>query len=209
MNRKILLAAVLAVFAVQLAIPASLVVKCLRLEAQGTELRFRCAPIDPADPLRGRYVRLNFESSTAFDEWPDGLERGEIAYATLEVDEDGFATVNALSESRPSAGLYLKVHATWGHRIVLPFARYYLNEHDAPRAENLYREALGKQEAYAVVHVDDGDAVLTGLILGERPIEEWLAEGPEPTAAAEPVPVPTAESDTTQGGESEGGAATN
>ena len=64
--------------------------------------------------------------------------------------------------------------------IRIPFDRYYLSEHDAPRAETTYREhsRRGSLDAYLVVRVRNGSAVLADLVVGGKPIREFLASQP-------------------------------
>jgi len=89
----------------------------------GTPLVLRTAPIDPNDPMRGAYVRLDYEISRV----PAALCRGETAkwakstdyretqalrdrvvYASLAVNPHGIAELTSLSDTPPAGGPYLK-----------------------------------------------------------------------------------------------------
>lgn len=89
----------------------------------GTPLTLRTAPIDPNDPMRGAYVRLDYEISTI----PAALCRGEVArwtkttdyreqrrlrdrvvYAALAVNPYGIAELVSLSDSPPASGPFLR-----------------------------------------------------------------------------------------------------
>lgn len=89
----------------------------------GTPLTLRTAPVDPNDPLRGAYVRLDYEASLV----PAALCRGEAArwtkisdysaqqklrdrvvYAGVGVNESGIAELMSLSDTVPDSGPYLR-----------------------------------------------------------------------------------------------------
>ena len=92
----------------------------------GQVVYLRTAPVDPQDPMRGDYVRLNYELATV----PKAHCRGEVAtwfkpkdeiynvkvrdrrvYAEIELDAEGVAELVSLSDEPPSAGLYLRGRA--------------------------------------------------------------------------------------------------
>ena len=99
--------------AIQIAVPASMILRHEGTLADGSVYRFRCAPVDPVDPFRGRYVALAFEQSRFEGSVPDGLDPGSTAYATLEQDTEGFAVISSLEETEPREGDYLKVRIEW------------------------------------------------------------------------------------------------
>ena len=99
----------------------------------GERVLVRTAPIDPNDPMRGEYARLNYEISTV----PRSLCRDGVAewfgdaaaysrefrdrrvYALLELDESGVASLTALTDRRPASGLFLRGRTEWiGSRFV-------------------------------------------------------------------------------------------
>ncbi|MBK6341440.1 MAG: GDYXXLXY domain-containing protein [Flavobacteriales bacterium] len=63
MNRKPLL--FLGIALAQLAVPAWMIAGRERVLSQGEVFKFKTAPIDPRDPFRGEYVRLDFEAESA------------------------------------------------------------------------------------------------------------------------------------------------
>jgi uncharacterized membrane-anchored protein len=87
-----LLFAVVAV--VQLAVPASLIVRHELTLQQGQMFKFKTAPVDPYDAFRGRYVALRFEQNVAPVVAGEKLACGQKGYATLETDKDGFAKLH-------------------------------------------------------------------------------------------------------------------
>lgn len=88
----------------------------------GRTILLRTAPIDPNDPMRGDYVRLDYEISrvpreqcrdavaTWFDEnMVYTRERRDArVYAALRVDEFGLAELVSLSDQPPAVGLFLR-----------------------------------------------------------------------------------------------------
>lgn len=197
MNRKPLL--FLGIALTQLAVPAWMITGRERILQQGEIYKFRTAPIDPRDPFRGEYVRLDFEAESG--SWPvarpDDMQTGEhSAYAILGIDSAGFARINALVDEAPATGAYLEVaYSTWGNesveRVQLPFDRFYLEEGDGAKTEDLLQpqwndgEMVQPLPAYAKVRVLDGRAVIEDLIVDERSIHEWLADTTlRPSAAA-------------------------
>ena len=165
--------------AIQIAVPASMILRHEGTLADGSVYRFRCAPVDPVDPFRGRYVALAFEQSRFEGSVPDGLDPGSTAYATLEQDTEGFAVISSLEETEPREGDYLKVRIEWSSdrstQVGFPFDRYYMEESLAPEAERAYRDRTVGKQAWVTVRVRDGDAVLEELYLDGEPIREVLA----------------------------------
>lgn len=196
MRNKAILFAVIAL--VMLAVPGWMIVKHERILRDGTVYKFRTAPVDPYDPFRGEYVRLDFaaESGNWTHEGSSGEAEERSHFATLAVDNDGFAVIDALLSDRPVDRDFLMV-TTWDTyspaitRVSLPFDRYYLEEGDGRRAEDLvagrtsdlvpWPDGPPQQDTlptYAVVRILNGEAVIEDLIVGDRSIHAWLKEPP-------------------------------
>jgi uncharacterized membrane-anchored protein len=163
------------VFLAQWLVPVSMIIGRERVLEKGTEVKFRVVPVDPYDPFRGRYVRINVQP--IIDErieWPHDLKRGEEAFVLLEPDADGFARATAVLAERPD-GLFLKGKVRWPRSRSVDFGldRYYGNERMAPATERLVGERL---QHGAVVHIAvrilEGESVITGLFVDGVPVEE-------------------------------------
>ncbi len=187
MMRGVKLATLAVVLAAQFAVPGWMLGKREWVLRNGAEYKFRTAPVDPSDPFRGRYVALSFEALTAEYTDPAGVETfGKALYATLTVDDTGFAKFGRVSRTPPESGDYMRVE-TWFSgapnqtQFVPPFDRYYMNESAAPAAEQAYREHSNVRmgDAYATVRVWKGYSVLDGLFLGDQRIEDSLANSSE------------------------------
>lgn len=168
-----------ALAALQLALPLSMIAKYESVLAFGKEFKFRCAPVDPADPLRGRYVALNFEAK-GFEAGSGWTSRASTRWAELGVDESGFAFAKSSSERKPSSGDFMRYGVRYG-RPLMPFKQYFMNEQAAPEAEAAYRRSTRRQrgdngawksDAYLLVKVWRGCAVGERLFIDGRPVEE-------------------------------------
>lgn len=157
----------------------------------GQEVWLEVAPVDPADPFRGRYVSLSYAIERQAHAVRGTPDYREPVYAVLKAHKGRAAEVLYVSVKQPSQGLYLKVHPSYadGSRIHVDvtFDRYYMEESLAPAAEVAYREAAGTQtfdgdgnavregggrkQSFARMRILDGRGVLEGVLLGGVPIE--------------------------------------
>jgi uncharacterized membrane-anchored protein len=172
------------VAAVQLSVPASLIVRHERTLHQGTAWKFKTAPVDPYDAFRGRYVALQFEQSQAAPAADQTFRRGQKVFVALEKDKDGFARFATLSAEPPKDKPYLRVRAGWQSgptvQVELPFDRFYMGEHIAPAAEQAYwqnnRRGQTNTTTYAMVRIRDGRAVIENVFIGDKPIRQVAKE---------------------------------
>ena len=184
MNKRVIILGVLGIVALaQLGVPVSMIVGHELVLARGEVFKFRTAPVDPYDAFRGRYVALSVRPTEV--EVAPGVELREhrAAYVLLDRDKDGFARFAGASEARPKQGPYMKVEVgshlrTGVYYVIVPFDRYYMEEGEAPAAEQAYREhSRGKtHDAYVTVRVLYGMAVLEELYVDGKPIREFLRE---------------------------------
>lgn len=170
----------------QIFIPAKMIFQNENIISQGELFKFKTEPIDPNDPFRGKYIRLNFEASqfTIIDS-TQNFRNAQNVYVLLENDAQGFAQIKDLYLETPSGDqAYLKVNQTYFSafrdtttiQIEYPFDRFYLEESKAPDAERLYFEALRDSNltTYARVYVYQGQATLEEVLINEIPIGEWV-----------------------------------
>lgn len=182
MTRRISVILLVLVCAVQLAVPLAMIARREIALRNGETFRFRCAPVDPVDFFRGRYVDLGFSEERYEGPDADVLLRGQTVFAHLETDEDGFARIVALETTPPESGPFVRCRVRWGGSnratLDLPFSRYYMKETTAPDAEKLYRERLsdGTGEAWVETRILDGYAVLEELYIDGDPVIEVLED---------------------------------
>ena len=176
----------LAVAAIQLAVPASMILKREHALDHGTVFKFRTAPVDPYDAFRGRYVALSLEARSAPVELDQDFEHNEKVYALLAEDAEGFAYFSGVRRQCPAAEPYLRTRLNYvsGTNASLrqPFDRFYMDENEAPAAERAYwqNSARSNQNAYVQVRIEKGFGVIEDLYVGETPIREYLAQNPSP-----------------------------
>jgi len=180
MNRSIIFSLFIATAAVQLFVPASLILRRESVIKHGSEYMLLAAPVDPYDAFRGRYVRIAMDTVTRPLPLGQSFDEGKKAFAVLEKGSDGVASVKSISYSRPEGTDYLTVNlrnvGSGNVAIVWPFDRYYMEEFMAPEAERLYWEKAGEHTAHIIVRVFKGMGVVTGLYVDGKPIEEQLSQ---------------------------------
>jgi uncharacterized membrane-anchored protein len=95
------------------------------IRATGEIVYFRTAPLDPRDPLRGDYVRLQYAINTLqprqiaasqLDLSEDNLpEKDDVLYISLDTDDSGVASFDNISLRPPESKTYIKgrVNYSW------------------------------------------------------------------------------------------------
>jgi len=172
--------------AAQVWVPLSMITRREATLRKGTAYKFRTRPVDPYDAFRGRYVALNFESRTGTSTNAQYFTRGQKVFAAVNVGTNGFAELGAVTVERPREGDYLRTRVRYGGgkqrkvHVRLPFNRFYMNEKDAPDAEIQYRQAArdDKRQAYALVRIRSGMAVIEDLYVDDQPILDFLRQPP-------------------------------
>lgn len=190
MKRKwlVVLFAILAL--IQLAVPASLIVNREVVLRTGRRFKFKVMPIDPYDAFRGRYVDLGFEQDEAPNPPRTSYRQGQMVYALLAEDADGFAFFTGLSTARPAGDSYLRTKIAFIRwqpdrtvgdtvHLQLPFDRYYTEEKAAPAVERAMPpgRAEGVKEAYVTVRIMAGQAVLEELFMEGESVRKLIREG--------------------------------
>lgn len=175
-NKKIILGLFVIVAIAQLAAPISMIIKKESVASGGKVYKFKTRPIDPYDPFRGKYIRLNFEQTTTQLENPKEWHGVEMGYFPIEKDEEGYAIVKPPKLTPPDDKDYLAMrienypsdHDSIA-RFLLPFDKFFMNEDEALNAEIEYRSAnrnAKKKNAYAKVKLFKGEYVLEDVIIG-------------------------------------------
>jgi uncharacterized membrane-anchored protein len=163
----------------QLSVPAAMVWQREQTLKQGRVWKFRTAPVDPVDAIRGRYIALRF-ATEEFDA-PVKFETGnKSVYAVLKQDTDGFAEVDHLTTEAVETDEVVPVESAWWYggkqHVRFPFNKFWVAEANAPAAERAYVEnnRRDKQNAYVTVRVRRGDAALDQLFIDNEPLSEYL-----------------------------------
>jgi len=188
MNKRNLMIGLFAIAVIaQLAVPGWILARHENVLRNGEAYLFRCAPVDPVDLLRGRYVALRFSEMVA-DGIPDLNHGADELFATFETGEDGFARIEAVHPETPTDRPYLRVNKyAWrpvAHgqiHLDLPFDRFYMDENVAPEAEAAMRRRGGETvEAHLEVRILDGRAVPVELYIDGKPAAEFRGQDTKP-----------------------------
>jgi len=150
----------------------------------GTPHKFRSAPVDPADPFRGKYITLNFDENAFRTPATHPPETGATVYVTFSSGQNGFAAIKNISTTKPATADYLTTNVLYttddkGGKIVYityPFEKFYLEESKAPEAERRYNRIRRDtaQRTYALVYLLQGDAVVKDVFVNDTSLTELL-----------------------------------
>lgn len=180
---KLLRVLIFAVVALaQMAVPAWAVWMRNQTLAKGKTWKFRTAPVDPVDAVRGRYVALAFAAEKVPQ--AERLPPASVAYAFLKEGSNGFAEIDHLSTTAATGNNVMKVEpgAWWdgSQHVDFPFDRFWLTEKVAPEADRAYASSSREEKAnaYVTVRVHDGDAALEQLYIDDQPLPEYLRAHP-------------------------------
>jgi uncharacterized membrane-anchored protein len=182
MNKKLIIGLFAGLILIQIASPLSMIIRRESILKNGVQFRFKTVPVDPYDAFRGRYVALRVDAGEIAKPQGIDLKYGQKIYAHVVNDDNGFAKISQILTQKPKTPAFLTAAISSIHKdkisLNLPIDRYYMEEKAAPRAEQVYRKhsARDKQEAYVVVRVKDGFAVIEGLYVGGKRIEEVLRQ---------------------------------
>jgi uncharacterized membrane-anchored protein len=166
----------------QITVPASMIWTRQRTLREGRLWKFRTAPVDPVDAMRGRYLVLRFEAENFTSAKP--LSYRDTVYAKLKEDADGFAVVDQVDVTPIEGDDVVKaVSFSYYERMAhlrFPFDRLWVTEANAPAAEKAYAEHSRREkvDAYATVRVTAGDAGIEELYIAGQPLREYLRAHP-------------------------------
>jgi uncharacterized membrane-anchored protein len=164
--------------AAQWYVPANMIIQKERVLQKGQVVKFQTAPIDPSDPIRGKYVFLSFKEDTYKEAGAIKYAARQKVYVILTKDQNDFASISGISAQKPAAGT-LFVEARVNHveengnvHVNYPFDRFYMDEYSAPEAERIYNESRSdtSKKAYALLHVLDGTTVIRDVLVNDTSI---------------------------------------
>lgn len=119
----------------------------------GAEIALKALPIDPRDVLRGDYVVLRYEISTATRTPESHFRDDETVFVTLVDADDGDRWVGELHRRPPVEGLFLRgrIHSVGSSRYGI---RYGIESFFVPEGEGRrYEEARNRDRLWAIVSV--------------------------------------------------------
>ncbi len=181
-SKTLILSLFVLLAAVQLYIPAEMIFAYEDVLSTGKEFKFKTRPIDPNDPFRDKYIRLDMEESSFLIDSTREWNHQNSVFVLIKEDSLGFAMIVDVTENEPTSGDYLKAPAyrsfisDEGRVIYIdyPFERYYMEESKAYAAELVYRESNSDttQLTYALVTIKDGQAVLKDVMINGESIRD-------------------------------------
>jgi uncharacterized membrane-anchored protein len=181
--KSVRLAIYLFVAMAQIAVPGSMMWARHQTLSQGRLWKFRTAPVDPVDVIRGRYLRLRF----AAEEFPrtTPLPYYQTFYARLKEDAAGFAIIEDVGTERVHGDNVVQVEGYGssdgkGH-VLFPFSELWITEENAQAAERAYTEhsKTAQSDAYVTVRIRDGNAAIEQLFIAGLPLREYLRLHPQ------------------------------
>ena len=176
MRRMLLVAAVIA----QVLVLLTMVGKREYILATGDIVFLQTAPIDPRDPFRGDFVRLNYDIAQIPKEKMRGAlprkfnQRGQVFYAALAPVGDGVMRLDYASDEQPSSGLFIRGrlrehrHSRRRRSPIVKYGieQYFVEQHSGHEIEKHRGSARGLQIPMEIEVALGADG--TGVIKGFR-----------------------------------------
>ena len=190
MKTKVLLFGLfLLVAAAQLYVPTEMIWQNQNILDTGTMMKFKCEPVDPYDPFRGKYISLRFANSTIGVKNANRYQYNQTIYATFKQDTTGYAVMDKIYTAAPKERTdYLELTVDYSNNydsiqkisVSYPFDRYYMNEYKAPMAEQTYAESVNdvKKSVYAEVAISNGTGVIKKVMTDNQAIEDYVKKQP-------------------------------
>ena len=183
MNKTLLIIGFIIMVAAQWFVPGQMIVDQERVLTEGAAYKFKTMPIDPSDPLRGKYIYLNFEMRKAFTK-DSTIAYGTDLYVYLKNDADGFAKATiASTEKMDLKEDYIIVEANSLYQDTInfnvPFNKFFMEESKAYPAETFVRQANLDSilnNCYGLVYIKDDRAVLENVMINDEPIKDYVAK---------------------------------
>ena len=181
MNKILLIIGFIVMVAAQWFVPGQMIVEKESVLKEGTAYKFKTRPIDPSDPLRGKYINLNFEMNRVYSK--DKINSfAEDVYVYIKNDTAGFAVATHASMEKLAIDQdFIKVRgrSTYNDtlRFTVPFNTFYMEESKAYPAETLVRQANRDSilnNCYGVVYIKDDRAVLDNVMINDEPIKDYV-----------------------------------
>ena len=172
----------------QLIIGMSMIMVHQEVIVKGKEYKFLVRPVDPNDPLRGKYMTLAFADREVSIDTSEQWENGMPIWIVVGEGEEGFAkpmfikdkNAKPIDEGWSEDDVYFSrsiryVNKRRGKAILeYPFDRLYLNEMQAPIAVEVFSEAMRDSSSitYATVSILEGKAVLQDVYINDVNLKE-------------------------------------
>lgn len=182
MNKALIIGGFVVMVLAQWFVPGKMILDQEVALTQGVAYKFKTRPIDPSDPLRGKYVSLQYELDKAPLVGDPAINWEDQVYVYIEKDAEGFAKATKVSKTKLNTKQdYILATAQNVYkdtlRFNLPFTRFYMEEGKAYPAEVLVRKANRDSllaNCYGLVYVKEHVAVLENVFVNNIPIKEYV-----------------------------------
>ena len=178
-NKTLYIVAFVLMALAQLYVPYYMIVHAENVLKSGKAFKFKTKPVDPSDPLRGKYIVLSYaidafpmDSSLVFN--PD-----QTVYVSLSTDSLGFAQIVEVQPVEPEYTddyVPATVSSMYNGTVYLryDFDRLYLEESLAPIAEEKFRQANSNSQSntYALIYVYRGRAVVDDVFIDGKSVKQ-------------------------------------
>lgn len=167
--------------AFQLGIILLVIIFKLVIVTGGTTVFLRVQPVDPVDPLRGRYMVVSYDISRVYT-YGESLTNGQTVYVPLEKRGKYWThTYNTVETTPPASGLFIKGEIVSGAEVVVDqnpgyyeygryvSVRYGIEDYFIP--ETTDTSDFWRKEVLAEVAINPrtGNAVLKRLFVDNKP----------------------------------------
>ncbi|MEL6811843.1 MAG: GDYXXLXY domain-containing protein [Bacteroidota bacterium] len=186
MNKIVITLGCIVMVAAQWFVPGQMIYEQESVLTQGNPYKFKTQPIDPSDPLRGKYITLRYEMERSTKITDTIWNPNDPIFVYIEEGEDGFAEATAVSQKPLDLDQdYVMARYQYSRKgsinFDLPFDRFYMEESKAYDAELAVRETNRNRDSlapvcYALVYVKDDVAVLDNVFIGEKSVKEIVEE---------------------------------
>ncbi|SDW18846.1 Uncharacterized membrane-anchored protein [Lutibacter oricola] len=188
MKSKIIIFSLFLIVAVaQLFVPFKMISNQEDVLKTGVAFKFKTEPLDPSDPFRGKYIRLNFEEDKFSIQNKDNWTRNEEVYVVVKNDENGFASIKNIVKEKPlNTTNFITAKVKYIHSykenknitIEYPFERFYMDEFKAKPAEDAHQESFKKENntTYALVYLKNGESVLSDVLINNESIKDIVSK---------------------------------
>ena len=182
-SKKIIFILFLLVVLMQLAVPTKMMYDQEETLKAGKFYKFITQPIDPSDPFRGKFIRMNYEINSFKTE--DSIwKRKQEVYVYFK-DSIGFAKLKTVSKVKLSIpNDYVIAKTNWYNKrrkvvsFNLPFDRFYMEEFKAKPAEDLVRmnrrDTVKENTTYGMVYIHNGNFVLKDVFINDISIKDLV-----------------------------------
>lgn len=182
-NTKTVFVLFILVAAIQLMAPAKMIFDQQSAIDKGKAYKFLTQPIDPNDPFRGKFIRMNYQINnykTKVNDW----DRNSEIYVYIK-DSLGYAKLDTVTKDKlKNRQDYIKAKLIWYNKnenqvnFNILNDRFYMEESKAKPAEDLVRDeqrdSTTNNSTYALIYIKNGTSVLKDVFVNDVPIKNLI-----------------------------------